>query len=189
MWMRSKHWFASSCGSNSISLRTYSRVVASKDPMKRTHPLLLVSALLLLAAAGVQAPAHAGSAEERTGGSSSKEQAQKDSSGTVQVAMKNVMYHFSDPIAAHIIRLQGRLTPTKAGSIVIFDDKNSFLLNLDSAEIAISCNSLAAVMNQNVFNAPDAPIKKVAISSKGNQLVIKGQLHSKHGVPSKWRVP
>ena len=151
--------------------------------MKRTHPLLLVSALLLLAAAGVQAPAHAGSAEERTGGSSSKEQAQKDSSGTVQVAMKNVMYHFSDPIAAHIIRLQGRLTPTKAGSIVIFDDKNSFLLNLDSAEIAISCNSLAAVMNQNVFNAPDAPIKKVAISSKGNQLVIKGQLHSKHGVP------
>ncbi len=151
--------------------------------MKRTHPLLLVSALLLLAAAGVQAPAHAGSAEERTGGSSSKEQAQKDTSGTVQVAMKNVMYHFSDPIAAHIIRLQGRLTPTKAGSIVIFDDKNSFLLNLDSAEIAISCNSLAAVMNQNVFNAPDAPIKNVAISSKGNQLVIKGQLHSKHGVP------
>lgn len=97
--------------------------------------------------------------------------------------MKNVMYHFSDPIAAHIIQLQGRLTPTKAGSIVVFDDRNSFLLNLDSAEIAISCNSLAAVMNQNVFNAPDAPIKNVAISSKGNQLVIKGQLHSKHGVP------
>jgi hypothetical protein len=104
-------------------------------------------------------------------------------SGEVQVAMKNVMYHFTAPIAVHILQLQGSLTPTKTGSIVIFDDKNSFTLNLASAEIAISCTSLAQVMNEDVFSASNAPIKKVTIFNKNNQLDIKGQLHSKGDVP------
>jgi hypothetical protein len=103
-------------------------------------------------------------------------------SGEVQVAMKNVMYHFTAPIAVHILKLQGSLTPVKAGSIVFFDDKNSFTLNLASAEIAISCNSLAQVMNEDVFSAANAPIKKVTISNNNNQLDIKGQLHSKGDV-------
>ncbi len=80
--------------------------------------------------------------------------------------MKNVMYHFSEPIAVHIIHLQGTLTPTRPGAMVVFDDKNSFILNLDSAEITISCNSLAEVMNRDVFEAADAPIKSVTIASK-----------------------
>jgi hypothetical protein len=104
-------------------------------------------------------------------------------SGTVQVVMKNVMYHFSEPIAVHIIHLQGTLTPTRPGAMVVFDDNNSFILNLDSAEITISCNSLAEVMNRDVFEAAHAPFKSVTIASKENQLIIKGELHSKHGVP------
>ena len=100
--------------------------------------------------------------------------------GTVQVAMKNVVYHFSEPISVHIVHLQGTLTPTRPGAIVVFDDKNSFLLNLASAEITISCNSLAEVMNQSVFSAADAPIKNVTIASKENQLIIKGEMHNQH---------
>src|ERR1700758_1708131 len=61
----------------------------------------------------------------------------------VQVAMKNVMYHYTESVAAHIFQLQGELHPVKSGSIVVFDDKNSFDLAIASAEIAISCNSLA----------------------------------------------
>jgi hypothetical protein len=97
----------------------------------------------------------------------------------VQVAMKNVMYHFSEPIAVHIIRLQGQLAPTNSGDIVIFDDKNSFTLVLTSAEIAISCESLAEVLNENVFSSPNAPIKDLSIESKNNQLIIRGKLHQK----------
>ncbi|HLV88134.1 MAG TPA: hypothetical protein VKV39_14205 [Candidatus Sulfotelmatobacter sp.] len=103
--------------------------------------------------------------------------------GTVRVAMKNVMYHFSDTVSAHIVRLQGTLTPTRPGELVVFDDKNSFLLHLTSAEIAVSCNSMAEVMNQDVFQAPDAPIKKVEVSAKGNLLVIKGALRQHSGLP------
>jgi hypothetical protein len=97
----------------------------------------------------------------------------------VQVAMKNVMYHFSEPVAVHIIRLQGQLTPTNSSDIVFFDDKNSFTLVLASAEIAISCESLAEVLNENVFSSPNAPIKNLSIESKNNQLIIKGKLHQK----------
>src|SRR5205814_6770704 len=84
----------------------------------------------------------------------------------LEIVMKNVMYHFTDRIAVHIVQLQGHLKPTKAGTIVFFDDKNSFILAMASGEISISCNSLAQVLNENVFSASDAPIKDVSIESK-----------------------
>ena len=61
----------------------------------------------------------------------------------VQIAMKNVMYHYTGPIAVHVVQLQGEILPTKSGDIPVFDDKNSFILALNSAEIAISCDALA----------------------------------------------
>ena len=53
----------------------------------------------------------------------------------VQIAMRSVIYHYTVPIAVHIFHLQGELLPTKAGTIVFFDDKNSFTMILQSAEI------------------------------------------------------
>jgi hypothetical protein len=100
----------------------------------------------------------------------------------VQVVMKNVTYHFTDQIAVHIVQLQGYLTPTIPGTLIVFDDRNSFTLNLASAEIAISCHSLAQVLNENVFAAASAPIKDVTIESKNNQLIVKGKLHQKGDV-------
>ena len=101
----------------------------------------------------------------------------------VQVAMKNIMYHFTDRVAAHVIRLQGKLSPTRPGTLIVFDDRNSFTLDLASAEIAISCSSLAQVLNEDVFDSADAPIKDITVESKNNQLLIKGKLHQKGDVP------
>ena len=101
----------------------------------------------------------------------------------VRVAMKNVMYHYTEPVVVHIVQLQGHLAPTKPGGLIVFDDRNSFLLDLASAEIAISCNSLAQVLNENVFSSADAPIKGISIESKNNQLIVKGKLHQKGDVP------
>src|SRR6266404_5311767 len=101
----------------------------------------------------------------------------------VEIAMKNVTYHYSEPIAVHIVQLQGELVPTRAASVVVFDDKNSFDLRLSYAEISISCNALAQVLNENVFSSPDAPIGKLSIASKNNQLVVTGKVHLKGDVP------
>jgi hypothetical protein len=100
----------------------------------------------------------------------------------VQIVMKNVMYHYTDSIAVHIFHLQGQLLPDTAGAIVVFDDKNSFTLNLASAEIAIDCHVLAQVLDENILSAADAPIKALTIESRNNQLIIKGKFHQKGDV-------
>ena len=101
----------------------------------------------------------------------------------VEFAMKNVVYHYSDSVSVHIAQLQGSLTPTEPGAAVFFDDKNSFTLVLASAEISISCNALAQVLNEDVFSSSDAPIKNLSLESKNNQLIMKGKLPQKADVP------
>jgi hypothetical protein len=109
-------------------------------------------------------------------------QSETSAKDSVRVAMKNVVYHFSDDIAVHIVSVQGVMVPTRPPQIVVFDDKTSFLLNLAYAEIAISCDSLAHVLNERVFAAAYAPIRNVSIQSKGNTLIVKGKLHQKGNV-------
>lgn len=94
----------------------------------------------------------------------------------VQVTMKNVMYHYTAPSAVHIVKLEGHLLPTKPGSIVVFDDLNSFTVAIASAEVSVNCNSLAQVLNQNVLSSKEAPIRDLAIENKNNQLLAKGKL-------------
>lgn len=110
-------------------------------------------------------------------------QSEGSTNHSVQVAMKNIMYHYSDPIAAHIFQLDGEMVPARTGSVISLDDKTSFTLNIVSAEVAIDCNSLARVLNENVFSGPDAPVKSVTIESKNNQLIIKGKFHQKGDLP------
>jgi hypothetical protein len=101
---------------------------------------------------------------------------------SVEVVMNNVMYHFTDRIMVHILHLQGRLFPSDPAAIVVFDDKNSFILHIEYAEIAINFNSLAQTLNQKVFAADGSPIKDVTIASVNNQIVIRGKLPQKAGV-------
>jgi hypothetical protein len=110
-------------------------------------------------------------------------QSAESSNRDVQVAMKNVVYHFTDRIAAHIFQLQGHLSPAKPGAMIVFDDTSSFILAVSSAEIGIDCASLGQILNEDVFSTRDAPIKDVTVESKNNQLVIKGKLHQKGDVP------
>ncbi|MEY2394645.1 MAG: hypothetical protein QOF94_990 [Acidobacteriaceae bacterium] len=100
----------------------------------------------------------------------------------VEFAMRNVTYHYSEPVAVHIAKLDGELVSTKDGAVVFFDDKNSFTLRLHYAQISISCTALAQVLNENVFSSSDAPIKNLSIESKNNQLIMKGKLPRKADV-------
>jgi hypothetical protein len=97
--------------------------------------------------------------------------------------MQNVMYHFTDQIAVHIRYLEGDLLPSTQGTIPVFDDSRSFKLNLSAAEISLRTDDLANALNQYVFAAPDAPIKKIEITTNGSALKIKGQLHSRGDIP------
>src|SRR5229473_1704864 len=103
--------------------------------------------------------------------------------GRVHCEMHNVMYHFTDSIAVHIIHLEGELVPTASGGMPVFDDANSFNLAIRSAEISITSDALANALNQFAFAASDSPIKRVRISPVGNRIKIQGRLHSKGDLP------
>ena len=94
--------------------------------------------------------------------------------------MKNVMYHFTPAISVHITQLNGRLAPTR--EIPIFDDKQSFILEIDAATIFMTTDSLAHVLNDKVFAAKDAPLKDLAVTIEGEQLKIKGKLARKGNI-------
>ena len=110
-----------------------------------------------------------------------QENPQKNQSKAVQVQMRNVMYHYADNIAVHIRRLAGELVPVK-GDLPVFDDKNSFTLLVTQAEMAITPQAMANVLNQYVFARKDAPIKDVSIEIDKDRLKIKGKLHNKGDV-------
>jgi len=109
-------------------------------------------------------------------------QAQQDrpaKTNAVQTEMRDVMYHFTDSVSVHILELHGTLVPVRQEGLPIFDDSRSFDLAINSAEITMSTDSLANVLNQYVFAAPDAPLKGIAVTAEGNTLKVKGKLHSK----------
>jgi hypothetical protein len=97
----------------------------------------------------------------------------------VHLVMQNVNYHFTDDIAVHIARLEGKLVSRDPRKPPIFDDKNSFTLSLNVAQISIGLDSLAHAFNEYVFAFPDAPIKSVTVEAKGNALLVKGKLNQK----------
>ena len=70
--------------------------------------------------------------------------------------MKNVQYHLTDKIIVHITILNGKLIP-KPGEIVVFDNKQSFTIAVDSAKVSMTPASLTNDMNDFVFAKPDAP--------------------------------
>lgn len=101
---------------------------------------------------------------------------------TVRVGMKNVECHLTDRIIIHVAELNGKLTP-KPGQIPVFDDKESFGVDVDSANITMSMTALTNDLNDYVFAKAGAPLKKLSASTRGKELVVKGLLVSKGGVP------
>ncbi len=105
------------------------------------------------------------------------------SANMVQAEMRNVMYHFSDKIVAHIRTLSGELDPIGGKDMPVFDDKNSFNLRISNAEIAMNTASLTSAFNSYVFASSTSPLKDVKMTIVDGKLKIKGRLHDKGDIP------
>jgi hypothetical protein len=97
-------------------------------------------------------------------------------SGRVHTEMRNVVYHYTASVSVYIIHLEGELVPVGEAGMPVFEDPNSFLVDVRSAELSISTAALANVMNQYAFAAPDAPIKAIRVAIQGGKLQIQGRL-------------
>jgi hypothetical protein len=100
--------------------------------------------------------------------------AQTAKDGT-QVEMRNISYHYTDTIAVQIQQMSGKLRPTEPGHVPVFDDTKSFDIEVTSAQVFVTVDSMAHVLNDYVLARKDAPIKNINIQTKGNSLVVKGR--------------
>jgi hypothetical protein len=93
----------------------------------------------------------------------------------IRTEMRNVSYHYTDKIAIQIPMLQGTLVPTQPGHVPVFDDTQSFEIHVTSAQVLVTVDSMAHVLNDYVLTRKDAPIKDLSIQAKGNRLIVKGK--------------
>jgi hypothetical protein len=98
----------------------------------------------------------------------------------VGVRMRHVMMQMGYGASLRIDDLRGHLQ-SRTANPPTFDDVNSYTVVMDYARTAVDGTSLTNLMNNYVFAAEDAPIKKLSVSVEGNELVQSGTL--KKGVP------
>jgi Domain of unknown function (DUF811). len=99
-----------------------------------------------------------------------------------QVQMRNVDFYVDPDIALRIHHLRGEMR-SKRGGPVMFDDKTSFIIHIDTAEVGLTGADLGALMNKYVFNYPGSPLRNLRVSMSGSEIVQKGTLHKVLDVP------
>jgi hypothetical protein len=101
----------------------------------------------------------------------------------VRAQMHNVKYRYTDKVAVQINSLDGALVPTGNNEFPVLDNKNSFKIRIDTAEIAISPTDLANLMNSYVFVGANSPLARISVAIVNGQLRIKGRLREKGDIP------
>jgi hypothetical protein len=107
----------------------------------------------------------------------------QSSRGLTREVMKNINFHADDLVVYDIRTIRGSLLRRYKSKPPIFDDKRSFILNIDSAVIGIRMDTLANLMNHYVFAYAGAPLKNFRFSIDGNQLKATGSVHKFADLP------
>lgn len=98
------------------------------------------------------------------------------------VHMQNVDFYVDPQIPLNIRHLNGTMR-AKGGGPVVFDDKKSFIIHLDDAEVGLTAPALSQLLNKYVFNYPGSPLKRISVSFAGRQIIQKGILHKVADLP------
>jgi hypothetical protein len=153
---------------------------------RRTATVLLIALALSVAMAGAPVPPvpQKGQLEKRAHDKETPErQTAEKKDASVSTQMRNVKFRFADNISVQIKSLAGALVPVGEHEIPVIDDKNSFKIHVDAADILIYPSDLANVLNSYVFARPKSPVGGVSIAIDKGQLKIKGRLRDKGNIP------
>lgn len=101
----------------------------------------------------------------------------------VGIQMKNVHFRITSDIAMDVEMLRGQLDRTSSGEPVTLDNPASFLVDVDTAQLALSPTSLTSLMNTYVLAYDGAPIRNLEIKLEGGTVVEKGTIHKGIDLP------
>lgn len=99
----------------------------------------------------------------------------------VQIEMKNVRLHTADGVILAVQYLRGEMVSTVKGRMPVFDDQRSYVLHVNSAELAMDMASLTSLMNDHVFAYEGAPLTNLTVTVDEGRLAMKGTLRK--GIP------
>jgi hypothetical protein len=102
--------------------------------------------------------------------------AQGERARDVAVQMRHVDFHVDSSIVMRIEFLRGELQPTSAEHSPYFDDKNSFVLNIDSARIALAPGALGDLLNRYTFAYPGSPLRRLRVSVQKGLIKQQGTM-------------
>jgi len=114
---------------------------------------------------------------------SAEEKAPQAQAVPVDIQMRNVNFRLTPDIVIEIRRLRGWLRRTKPELPVTFDDSASFLVDIDTADVAMTPASMTALMNSYVLAYEGSPIKNITVEIRGDRLVQKGTLRKGVDLP------
>jgi len=98
------------------------------------------------------------------------------------VQMQNVDFYVDRDIPLRIQRLSGTMR-SKDGGPVMFDDKRSFILKIESADVGLTGPDLSLLLNKYVFGYKGSPLSNLRITISGNEIIQKGTLHKIAALP------
>jgi hypothetical protein len=100
----------------------------------------------------------------------------------VGIEMRNVRLHVSHDAILDVRWLSGRLRSTSPSRPPIFDDQQSFTMEIADGEVAIDAPSLTALVNH-AFDYKGAALSDVRVSFEGGRLAQRGKLKKGITVP------
>ncbi len=103
--------------------------------------------------------------------------------GSVETQMSGVDLRLDPSVTLRIAFLRGRLVPTRADQPPWFDQKSSFLIEIDSARVNVTGETIAALLNDHVFPPRHSPFRGIRVEvhpgarAGSGMLKIKGKLY------------
>lgn len=99
----------------------------------------------------------------------------------VGIEMRNVRLHVADDAILEVKWMSGRLRSTSSNPPV-FDDQQSFVMEIDDGEMAIDASSLSALVNR-AFEYKGAALSNLRVSFEDGRLMQHGTLKKGISVP------
>ena len=98
------------------------------------------------------------------------------------VQMRNVDFFVDPRIPLRIRTLNGRMR-SRVGGPIMFDDKRSFIIAVDAAEVGLTGPDLSLLLNKYVFGFRGSPLTNLRVTTSGAEIVQKGTLHKIASMP------
>ncbi len=116
-----------------------------------------------------------------------RETTERDSGAdNVSMYLQNVNFDVVENIGFYIEKLKVTLEPKVAGNPVVFDDVESFTINVHSGSVVLSPQVITDLFNNHILDYWPRPLDELTITTKDDYLEVEGDLKLWSWFPGIW---